>query len=228
MTDKLNIKIIFLDVEPSNSIAEWKNLWETYNNTPCGITDDGLYYVIVDYMVLPKIANLASYETRIFPAIKDFCIRDVPPTTDCSKMEIYCDDHGRFYADIDKEKPLVLLSLGWRNLHADCLDLDREIVNSLQKYAYADAFMEVNKCYCIDWYILLFYSVNNVSVIDILYKIFSLKISGFNAISNSSLSIEKFAISTNNMEIYNIVDNNIQDEDSLKHVLTFYSPNTNI
>ena len=69
MRPVLNIKIIFLDVEPSNSIAEWKNLWETSNNIPCGITEDGLYYVIVDYMVLHRIANLAGYENRIFPVV---------------------------------------------------------------------------------------------------------------------------------------------------------------
>lgn len=60
MRPVLNIKIIFLDVEPSNSITEWENLWETSNNIPCGITDDGLYYVIVDYGVLSQIANLAG------------------------------------------------------------------------------------------------------------------------------------------------------------------------
>lgn len=66
MRPVLNIKIIFLDVEPSNSIAEWKNLWETSNNVPCGITEDGLYYVIVDYDVLSKIANLAGYKRQSF------------------------------------------------------------------------------------------------------------------------------------------------------------------
>ena len=69
MTDKLNIKIIFLDVEPSNSITEWKNLWETANSIPCGITEDGLYYVIVDFGVLSKIANLAGHEDHIFPVV---------------------------------------------------------------------------------------------------------------------------------------------------------------
>ena len=223
MTDKLNIKIIFLDVEPSNSIAEWKNLWETSNNIPCGITDDGLYYVIVDFGVLYRIANLAGYENRIFPVIKDFCIRECFPTTDCPKMEIYCDGHGRFYADANKEKPLMLFSLGFYKSHESYLDLDREIMQSLQSYAYADIFVETRGESVTQFDTLLFHSVNNVLVNDVLYKIFSLKISEFNAINNSSLSIERTTYFDNHIVSYYTTD-----EESLKHVLTFYIPNPNI
>ena len=220
MRDKLNIKIIFLDIEPSNSIVEWENLWETANNIPCGITDDGLYYVIVDYMVWPKIVNRAFYE--IVMAIKDFCIRDSSPTTDCPKMELYCDVQGRFYADIDKEKPLVLFSIGFYNSHESCLDIDLEIIKSLKFYAYTNTFMETTKEYVTQYDMFLFHSVNNVLVNDILYKIFSLKILEFNAINNSSLYIERFTI-TNNFIGYQI-----KDEENLKHILRFYLPNPNI
>jgi hypothetical protein len=222
MRPVLNIKIIFLGVEPSNSITEWKNLWETANNVPCGITDDGLYYVIVDFGVLSKIANLAGYEDHIFPVIKDFCIRNSFSITDCPKMEIYCDDHGRFYADIDKEKPLVLFSIGLYNSHESYLDLDREIMKSLQSYAYADFFVVNRKEYVTQFEMLLFHSVNNVLVNDVLYKIFSLKISEFNTIKNLSLSIERFSISNNR------IGYSTKDEENLKHVLTFYPPNLNI
>lgn len=230
MRPVLNIKIIFLDVEPSNSIAEWKNLWETSNNIPCGITEDGLYYVIVDFGVLYRLANLAGYENRIFPVIKDFCIRECFPTTDCPKMELYCDDHGRFYADANKEKLLVLFSIGFYKSHESYLDLDRKIMKSLQFYAYADSFVEHAdsfvehaKEYATQFDMLLFYSVNNVLVNDVLYKIFSLKISEFNAINNSSLSIERSAYFDNRIISYYTTD-----EESLKHVLTFYILNPNI
>ena len=223
MRPVLNIKIIFLDVEPSNSIAEWKNLWETSNNIPCGITDDGLYYVIVDFGVLYRIANLAGYENHIFPVIKDFCIRECFPTTDCPKMEIYCDGHGRFYADANKEKPLVLFSIGFYKSHESYLDLDMEIMKSLQSYAYADIFVETKREYVTQFDMLLFHSVNNVLVNDVLYKIFSLKISEFNAINNSSLSIERTTYFDNHIVSYYTTD-----EESLKHVLTFYIPNPNI
>ena len=223
MRHKLNIKIIFLDVEPSNSIAEWKNLWKTSNNIPCGITDDGLYYVIVDYGVLYRIANLTGYENRIFPVIKDFCIREYFPTTDCPKMEIYCDDHGRFYADANKEKPLVLFSIGFYKSHESYLDLDREIMQSLQSYAYADIFVVNRGGGVTQFDMLLFHSVNNVLVNDILYKIFSLKISEFNTIKNLSLSIERSTCFDGHIVSYYTTD-----EESLKHVLTFYPPNLNI
>lgn len=223
MTDKLNIKIIFLDVEPSNSIIEWKNLWETANNIPCGITEGGLYYVIVDFEVLYRLANLAGYENRIFPVIKDFCIRDSFPTTDCPKMEIYCDGHGRFYADANKEKPLMLFSLGFYKSHSYYIDLDKEIMKSLQSYAYADIFVVTRGEGVTQFDTLLFHSVNNVLVNDVLYKIFSLKISEFNAINNSSLSIERTTYFDNHIVSYYTTD-----EESLKHVLTFYIPNPNI
>lgn len=223
MRDKINIKIIFLDVEPSNSIAEWKNLWETANNIPCGITDDGLYYVIVDYEVLSKIAKLASYEDHIFPVIKDFCIRDSSPTTDCPKMEIYCDDHGRFYADANRKKLLVLFSIGFYKSHESYLDLDMEIMKTLQSYAYAGIFMETKGNYVTQFEMLLFYSINNVSVNDILYKIFSMKILEFNTINNPSLSIKRSAILNDH-----IIGYYTEDKESLKHVLTFYSPNPNL
>lgn len=223
MRDKLNIKIIFLDVEPSNSIAEWKNLWETSNNIPCGITEDGLYYVIVDYGVLSQIANLAGYEDYIFPVIKDFCIKECFPTTDCPKMELYCDGHGRFYTDANKEKPLVLFSIGFYESHESYLDLDREIMKSLQSYAYADIFVETKGKYVTQFEMLLFYSINNVSVNDILYKIFSMKILEFNTINNLSLSIKRSAIFNDH-----IIGYYTEDEDRLKHVLTFYSPTPNI
>lgn len=223
MRPVLNIKIIFLDVESSNSITEWRNLWETSNNIPCGITDDGLYYVIVDFGVLYRIANLAGYENHIFPVIKDFCIRDSFPTTDCPKMEIYCDDHGRFYADANKEKPLVLFSIGFYKSHESYLDLDREIMQSLQSYAYADIFVVTRGEGVTQFDTLLFHSVNNVLVNDVLYKIFSLKISEFNAINNSSLSIERTTYFDNHIVSYYTTD-----EESLKHVLTFYIPNPNI
>ena len=223
MRPVLNIKIIFLDVESSNSITEWRNLWETSNNIPCGITDDGLYYVIVDFGVLYRIANLAGYENHIFPVIKDFCIRDSFPTTDCPKMEIYCDDHGRFYADANKEKPLVLFSIGFYKSHESYLDLGREIMQSLQSYAYADIFVVTRGEGVTQFDTLLFHSVNNVLVNDVLYKIFSLKISEFNAINNSSLSIERTTYFDNHIVSYYTTD-----EESLKHVLTFYIPNPNI
>ena len=222
MRPVLNIKIIFLDVEPSNSIAEWENLWKTSNNIPCGITDDGLYYVIVDYDVLSKIANLAGYEDHIFSVIKDFCIRQCFPTTDCPKMELYCDGHGRFYADANKEKPLMLSFLLFYKSHDGYLDLDMEIMKSLQSYAYADIFVETKRGYVTQFEMLLFYSINNVLVNDVLYKIFSMKILEFNTINNSSLSIKRIAIFDSIIRYYT------EDEESLKHVLTFYTPNLNI
>ena len=176
MTDKLNIKIIFLDVEPSNSITEWENLWETSNNIPCGITEGGLYYVIVDFGVLYRIANLAGYENHIFPVIKDFCIRECFPTTDCPKMEIYCDGHGRFYVDTNKEKPLMLFSLGFYKSHSYYITLDKEIMKSLQSYAYADIFVETKRNYATSFDALLFHSVNNVLVNDVLYVLLVRKI----------------------------------------------------
>ena len=172
----VNIKIIFLDVEPSNSITEWENLWETSNNIPCGITEGGLYYVIVDFGVLYRIANLAGYENHIFPVIKDFCIRECFPTTDCPKMEIYCDGHGRFYADTNKEKPLMLFSLGFYKSHSYYIDLDKEIMKSLQSYAYADIFVETKRNYATSFDALLFHSVNNVLVNDVLYVLLVRKI----------------------------------------------------